>query len=487
MKKLLTVLAIFALAFAGCGGGNEDGNDNNNDNGNNGTTTKTTLTINNMSGYNLKNVEYASVNFGNINAGKDVTKDVTSGSRYIFFSLQSINGDVACRTDEIFTCEEGKQNASTITINTTVTLANGDKKSTLKNLYDELNKVMKTSLTIKNESFIGITDVVWNNVSITGSQSPITTGTNATKDVTAGQGYIYFKREGNPIAVRTGAQITVAANEEKEFTFDADVLVVEVSNPGNTDTLQTFFSKSWIYIKQNTAAINLYGEYDFGGLLPGNNKDVAFTIENIGGANLVLENVSGSRVNLDENAAGNFSVIQQPLASTVAPGNTTSFTIRFNPVAKGSNFSASVHITTNSQNAEEFVFRVKGNGRDYIFGDTGPGGGMIFYIQGGQYKECSGELGKSSWTDAVTTASDHNGGGFTNWSLPTGAELSLMYQNLHLNKLGGFSTSSGDYYYWSSDWESSTYAYAVRFSDDSIFSYYKANIARVRAVRSFSL
>ena len=450
--------------------------------GNNGTTTKTTLTINNISGYNLSNVEYASVNFGNINSGRDVTKDVTVGTRFIFFYLQTVNGNVQCRTEDILTCEENKQNAATIGNNTPITLVSGDKRGTLKNIFDELNVEVKTTLTIRNDSFIGLTDIRWNNIPITEGQNSVRTGTSVTKDVTAGFGFIYFKREGNPIAVRTSVQITITENEEKIFIFDADVLVAEVSNPGNTDTLGTFFSKPWIYVRQDTNVISLYAEYDFGGLLPDNNKDITFTIENIGGANLVLENVNGNRVNLGENAAGYFSIIQQPLAATVAPGNTTAFTIRFSPAVIGSNFSASVNINTNSQNAEEFVFRVKGNGRDYIYGDTGPGGGMIFYVESGQYKECSGELGTYNWSDAMQTAQNYKGGGFTNWSLPDRGELSLMYQNLHRRNMGGFLNT----FYWSSTEYSDFSAYNTNFSTGSQNTETKSNANRVRAVRSFT-
>jgi len=113
----------------------------------------------------------------------------------------------------------------------------------------------------------------------------------------------------------------------------------------------------------------------------------------------------------------------------------------------------------------------------YDIGDTGPGGGIVFFAEGGQYKECSGELGKYPRTDAVTVAKNHKGGGFTNWSLPDRGELSLMYQNLHSKKLGGFYNDS----YWSSS------TYYMNFKDGSEnnrdYSYYSY---RVRAVRSFS-
>ena len=120
----------------------------------------------------------------------------------------------------------------------------------------------------------------------------------------------------------------------------------------------------------------------------------------------------------------------------------------------------------------------------YDIGDTGPGGGIVFFAEGGQYKECSGELGTYPWTNAVTTAKGHKGGGFTNWSLPDRGELSLMYQNLHSKKLGGFFKDT----YWSSAGTSgyTDRAWYVNFSSGSESYTDKSNSYRVRAVRSFS-
>ncbi len=220
-----------------------------------------------------------------------------------------------------------------------------------------------TTLRIKNESFIEITDVVWNNVQFTGAEGSIKTGTNVTKYVEAGSGYIYFKQKGNPVAVRTIVLVSTDENTANEFVFTNNTVIGEASNPGKTATLETFYTKSWISVKQGTDAIDLSGEYNFGGVLQGTHNDLIFTIENIGGGNLVLENVNSSLVNLGENTTGYFSVFQQPVSATIAPNNTSSFTIRFSPTEIGSNFSASVRIRTNSQNAEEFTFRVKGSAR----------------------------------------------------------------------------------------------------------------------------
>jgi len=80
--------------------------------------------------------------------------------------------------------------------------------------------------------------------------------------------------------------------------------------------------------------------------------------------------------------------------------------------------------------------------RTYKIGDTGPGGGIVFSVNGDWYTECSGELGRydSQWR-AKEVASNYRGGGFTNWQLPTTNELDQMYVNLKLKKLGGFSNT----------------------------------------------
>ena len=129
----------------------------------------------------------------------------------------------------------------------------------------------------------------------------------------------------------------------------------------------------------------------------------------------------------------------------------------------------------------------------YKIGGTGPGGGTIFFAQGGQYKEVSGELGTYSWSDAVTTANNYRGGGFTDWGLPDRGELDLMYQNLHNNGLGDFLYAR----YWSSTEYDSSYAWYMNFStgiqsygstyySSTEYGYSKSSSFRVRAVRSFS-
>jgi uncharacterized repeat protein (TIGR02543 family) len=128
---------------------------------------------------------------------------------------------------------------------------------------------------------------------------------------------------------------------------------------------------------------------------------------------------------------------------------------------------------------------------DYKIGEPGPGGGTVFFAQGGSYMECSGELGRCSWSEAVTVARGHKGGAYTDWHLPTKNELDLMYQNLHKKGLGGFSNS----YYWSSSEYNGNYAWFQNFSNGGQYynnydnnyynSYNKGSTLSVRAVRAF--
>jgi fibronectin type 3 domain-containing protein len=123
-----------------------------------------------------------------------------------------------------------------------------------------------------------------------------------------------------------------------------------------------YITRPRITVRQGSTAINQSGEYAFGTVVLGESKDITFNIGNSGEANLVFETVNDNRVNLENNAGNIFTVIAQPSSTmAVAPGGTTTFSIRFNPVAAGSNFNAIVKIKTNSRINNEFSFMVKGS------------------------------------------------------------------------------------------------------------------------------
>jgi TolB-like protein len=114
-------------------------------------------------------------------------------------------------------------------------------------------------------------------------------------------------------------------------------------------------------------------------------------------------------------------------------------------------------------------------------GDHGPGGGIVFFAQGGKYMEVSEILGNYSWSNALTTARNYNGGGFSDWHLPTKDELNLIYQNLRAKNIGDL----GDTWHWSSSENDGYLSWTQRFSDGYQGIGIKTGSNSVRAVRAF--
>jgi TolB-like protein len=164
----------------------------------------------------------------------------------------------------------------------------------------------------------------------------------------------------------------------------------------------------------------------------------------------------------------------------------------------------------------------------YKVGDTGPAGGIIFYDKGNlsdgwRYLEAApSDVDKAKWsavgsplsrtgtelgtgkgnTNYVERYLRENGesncaaqlclsysqGDYSDWFLPSKDELNLMYTNLELKGLGGFSVGL----YWASSQSAVDSAWCQRFSDGVQFSdgwggntANKAHSYSVRAVRAF--
>lgn len=117
-------------------------------------------------------------------------------------------------------------------------------------------------------------------------------------------------------------------------------------------------------------------------------------------------------------------------------------------------------------------------------GDIGPGGGLVFYIEGTRAWECSEVLGASNWEGAKTLCSEYRGGGYSDWYLPSKDELNLVYINLR--RTGKISGNDG---YWSSSEYDNSYAWRQIFSDGDQGDVYRPNkndTYSVRAVRAFN-
>jgi hypothetical protein len=306
-----------------------------------------------------------------------------------------------------------------------------------------------------------------------------------------GEGYfsvIQQPSSNTVVAPESTTTFTVRFNPTTaENGYIATVLIETNSRTNNEFSFivkaNSYEKKPQITMKQNNTNIVQNGEYDFGteSLASGNSIDVTFTIGNSGEANLIIDTVNSNRINLADNTAGHFTVTSQPTSSTVvSPGNTTTFTIRFKPKSVGTNFYAVVQIKTNSQNNSDFSFRIKGSCVRYMIGDTGPGGGTIYYISGNQYKECSAILGTYNWNNAGTAARNHRGGNYTNWQLPDLIELIDLMSALGIG--GTYWTSEQDPYYTSQAKSYSPGRYPYNIESEP-----KTLLYSVRAIRNFSL
>jgi hypothetical protein len=104
------------------------------------------------------------------------------------------------------------------------------------------NNSENTTLTIKNESNYELTEVLWNNVSFANNQADnsIKPGTSVTMIVQAGSGYIRFRTNLNPVALRTQETIVVEKNEQKVCLFINNTIVVNTINNSDIGLLASF-------------------------------------------------------------------------------------------------------------------------------------------------------------------------------------------------------------------------------------------------------
>lgn len=157
----------------------------------------------------------------------------------------------------------------------------------------------------------------------------------------------------------------------------------------------------------------------------------------------------------------------------------------------------------------------------YAIGDTGPGGGIVFYITDGGLHGLEVSISDQSsgirWYNGYNTitaasaivigsgsantetilaaqgdteisyaagiALTCSDGGYSDWFLPSKNELNLMYTNLKnaVPSLGGF---AGNYYWSSSEYNADT-VWMQDFSNGNQVNEGKASALHVRAIREF--
>jgi fibronectin type 3 domain-containing protein len=372
MKKILLFVSVAALAvllaFAFTACGDEEGE-----------PVGTTLTIKNESGFEITEVLWNNVPFGNITPGMSVTKTVQAGNGFIRF--QPKFNPINARTSALIVVEEDEKQEF-IFLNTTlvVNADNSANSGTLAGFSEIAILALSQGLaTIQNDA---ITPFDFGLVDMGSNRSLAFTIRNAgniplnllgTPAVTSSSPAFTILTQPPNTTIGPGATASflVQYSPTAEQQIDTGIITILNNSEGMIFNLAVqgtgHIRRPQITVSQGSTPIAQSGEFDFGSVALGEPKDVIFTIGNIGDANLTFEDVNNNRVNLENNTGTFFTVTTQPSSATaVTPGSTTTFTLRFNPGAVGSNFTATVRVKTNSRDNDEFLFTIKGSSYERI-------------------------------------------------------------------------------------------------------------------------
>jgi archaellum component FlaG (FlaF/FlaG flagellin family) len=140
--------------------------------------------------------------------------------------------------------------------------------------------------TIKNDG--NITLELTGNPAVESSNIAFTIPTQpASKTISPGADVLFLLRYTPTDEKEDAGTITIYSNsDDRAFTLN-------VKGTG-------YVKRPQITVKQGNSTVNQYGEYDFGTVALGENKDITFDIENTGEANLSIISVNGSRINLED-------------------------------------------------------------------------------------------------------------------------------------------------------------------------------------------
>jgi len=110
-------------------------------------------------------------------------------------------------------------------------------------------------------------------------------------------------------------------------------------------------------LKQLTTAIPDGGGHDFGSKSLGSNEFRTFTIENTGTADLTIT----TPLSIGGTDASQFHISAQPSSSTISPGGTTTFQVRFTPTTGGAK-TATIAIANNDSDENPYDLTITGMG-----------------------------------------------------------------------------------------------------------------------------
>ena len=191
-------------------------------------------------------------------------------------------------------------------------------------------------------------------------------------------------------------------------------------------------------------------------------------------------------------------------------GRGTVFYASKSSFACGENMASSCHyleVAPNGWNGNTVKCPNTNNCETSDWGDYGPGAGLGYWycymdaddealipnasgtVIGSGYTNTSAMLTVCDPSNAAETSRGYNGGGMTDWSLPSIDELNALYYYGGRNAIGGFAAdkywSSSQSKYWSSSQSDADNAWQQDFANGEQWTIDNINIRGVRAVRAF--
>jgi hypothetical protein len=424
MKIFFALTAIFALVLASCGDESTSGN---------GKDNNTTLEIKNRSNYDLLQVNFGGVDFGNIGSSSEASKNVTAGTRSIFFYLESPMGNIYCRTDDVMTCKAGEENEWVFINNTLIENIEDGRFGTLSAIHDEISIISVSIELSLNGNTFSQSEVYDFGFLLIGKTSEVTFDIKSTgqEDLIIGFG---------------GGELVYLENNPQGF-FSVTQPSLSTIIPGSSTSFKVIFNPTAVRPDLN-AVVHIKNNSQ-------NNGDFFFTVKG-SGRNYMTGDIgpAGGYIFYDKGAVTNGWRFME-----VAP-ETTEFTAQWG----ASDIDVTIFaLDIFDLNLPWYTYSTVGTGKDNT--------NLIVALLNQR-----GEANR-----AAQRCKDLVFGGYKDWFLPSIDDFIWIDNSLYRKGLGGFGT--GDY--WSSSQADSGSAKSFNFSTYSEDHRNKTGELTVRAVRSF--
>lgn len=310
-------------------------------------------------------------------------------------------------------------------------------------------------------------------------------------------GFINLKAQNNiPSTPAIGSQLSITSNEMYKYYDGSTWILIPSGLPGQS--LQ--FNNSapvWVNNPNGITTNTITNITDTSAVCGGN-------ISSSGGSAITARGICWSTLH-------NPTIVNNHTSNNIGKG---SFSSNITGLSMGTTYYIRAYATNSAGTSYGTELSFTTNAPVYAIGQS-HAGGIIFYIDSTGHhgmvcttadkgiKEwgCRGTLingtlltigsgqnntnliiaGCSTVTTAARYCNDLVENGYTDWYLPSKAELTLMYTNLHAQGLGNF----GEFFYWSSSTYSNLYAWLYVFDGGYADIVDKNNTLAVRPVRAF--